>query len=67
MVNRKSKELDQYIDKLVEIIFWDGRIRVGTLKFNQSYWGRNNNTNMYSLEELHLFFRKTHIKNIKEI
>ena len=69
-MNRRSKKLDQYLNKRVEIIFADGDSRIGVLGWNehleplmiipQEYYLRNS-------DGIHLSFRKSHVKSIKEV
>ena len=69
-MNRRSDKLDQYLNKRVEIIFADGDSRIGVLGWNehleplmiipQEYYLRNS-------DGIHLSFRKSHVKSIKEV
>jgi hypothetical protein len=68
-MNRRSKKLDQYLNKRVEITFVDGDSRIGVLGWNESleplmlipqqYYLRNS-------DGIYLSFRKSHVKSIKE-
>lgn len=68
-MNRRSEKLDQYLNKRVEITFFDGDIATGILEFDRPYWGLKFGSNMYSIpyNGTHRFFRKSHVKNIKEV
>ena len=74
-MNRRSDKLDKFIGKNVEVTFWDGDVREGVLSFNKPYWGTNINSNKYSIRYYsdtiigmtNLFFRKSHVKKIREI
>lgn len=68
-MNRRSDKLDKLIGKSVIVTFWDGDEREGILEFNRPYWGLNFGSNRYSLykpNEGALFFRKSHVKKIRE-
>lgn len=68
-MNRRSEKLDQYLNKLVEITFFDGDVQTGILEFDRSYWGLPFGSNQYSIthDGTHMFFRKSHVKSIKEV
>ena len=74
-MNRRSEKLDQYLNKQVEITFNDGDIVIGILEFDRPYLGPNTATsalhgsNKYSITHngRHMFFRKSHVKSIKEV
>lgn len=68
-MNRRSEKLDQYLNKLVEITFIDGDIETGILEFNRPYSGTKFSSNKYSItyKDTHMFFRKSHVKSIKEL
>lgn len=68
-MNRRSEKLDQYLNKLVEITFIDGDIVTGILEFNRPYSGTKFCSNKYSTtyKDTHMFFRKSHVKSIKEV
>lgn len=68
-MNRRSEKLDQYLNKRVEIIFFDGDIATGILEFDRPYWGLKFGSNKYSItyNDTHMFFRKSHVKSIKEV
>lgn len=68
-MNRRSEKLDQYLNKQVEITFTDGDIVTGILEFDRPYWGLAFGSNMYSITygEANIFFRKSHVKSIKEV
>ena len=68
-MNRRSEKLDQYLNKQVEITFWDGDIVTGILEFDRPYWGSKFYSNKYSItyKDTHMFFRKSHVKSIKEV
>lgn len=67
-MNRRSEKLDQYLDKKVEITFIDGDIAVGILEFGRPFMGLSFGSNLYSItcNGVHMFFRKSHVKSIKE-
>lgn len=68
-MNRRSEKLDKFLNKQVEITFIDGDIQTGLLEFNRPYWGTYFNSNQYSItyKDTHMFFRKSHVKSIKEV
>jgi hypothetical protein len=73
-MNRRSEKLDKFLGKKVEITFTDGDVEQGWLEFDRPYWGLKFGSNRYSLEGCyangtcsHLFFRKSHVKSIKEV
>lgn len=73
-MNRRSEKLDQYLNKQVEITFIDGDVGRGLLEFDRPYRGLKTGSKKYSLEisfpngtGTHLFFRKSHVKSIKEV
>ena len=68
-MNRRSEKLDKYINKQVEITFTDGDIVTGILEFDRPHSGLNFGSNKYSITRngTHMFFRKTHVKSIKEV
>ena len=69
-MNRCSDKLDKLIGKNVIVTFWDGDEREGILEFNRPYWGLKFGSNKYSIykpNEGALFFRKSHVKKIREI
>lgn len=68
-MNRRSKKLDQFLNRKVEITFIDGDILTGILEFDRPYWGLKFGSNKYSItyKDTHLFFRKSHVKSIKEV
>jgi hypothetical protein len=68
-MNRRSEKLDKYINKQVEITFTDGDIVTGILEFDRPHGGLNFGSNKYSIthDGTHMFFRKTHVKSIKEV
>ena len=68
-MNRRSKKLDQYLNKQVEITFIDGDVQTGLLEFDRPYWGLKFGSNQYSItyKDTHCFFRKSHVKSIKEV
>ena len=68
-MNRRSEKLDKYINKQVEITFTDGDIVTGILEFDRPHGGLNFGSNKYSIthNDTHMFFRKTHVKSIKEV
>lgn len=68
-MNRRSEKLDQYLNKQVEITFIDGDIQTGLLEFNRPYSGLRFGSNEYSItyKHTHMFFRKSHVKSIKEV
>lgn len=68
-MNRCSDKLDKLIGKSVIVTFWDGDEREGILEFNRVYDGLKISSNQYSLYEPNdgvLFFRKSHVKKIRE-
>lgn len=74
MTNRRSEKLDRFLGKRVEVIFNDGDVVEGTLVFDKPYdEGEYVYPNMYALTELDnryietLFFRKSHVKSIREV
>lgn len=68
-MSRRSEKLDQYINKQVEINFIDGIIATGILEFDRPFTGLPFGSNMYSItyNGTHMFFRKSHVKSIKEV
>lgn len=74
-MNRRSEKLDQYLNKQVEITFIDGDIYTGLLEFDRPYTGLKFGSNQYSITykdtytflDAHMFFRKSHVKSIKEV
>lgn len=68
-MHRRSEKLDQYLNKHVEITFIDGDIEKGILEFDRPYWGQKFGSNKYSItyNGTHMFFRKSHVKSIKEV
>lgn len=69
-MNRRSEKLDQYLNKQVEITFIDGDIVTGNLEFNRPYWGLKFGSNQYSITKdngTEVFFRKSHVKSIKQV
>lgn len=68
-MNRRSEKLDQYLNKQVEITFIDGDIATGILEFDRPYTGLKYGSNQYSItcNGTHMFFRKSHVKSIKEV
>lgn len=70
MVNRRSEKLDRLLNKKVVVTFKDGAVHEGILEFNRSYLGLNCGSYQYSLDSPNhnlLFFKKTHIKNVREV
>ncbi len=68
-MNRRSKKLDELLNKLVDIIFWDGDVKTGGLEYGRPIVPELPDSNRYSLYifgEGYLFFYKTHVKKIKE-
>ena len=67
-MNRRSEKLDQYLNKQVEITFIDGDNATGILEFGRPYMGLKFSSNQYSItcNGTHMFFRKSHVKSIKE-
>lgn len=68
-MNRRSEKLDKYLNKLVEITFIDGDVETGILEFDRAYRGLPFGSNEYSITHngTHMFFRKSHVKSIKEV
>ena len=68
-MNRRSEKLDQYLNKQVEITFFEGDIATGILEFGRPYTGTKFSSNKYSItcDGTHMFFRKSHVKSIKEV
>ena len=68
-MTRRSEKLDQYLDKQVAITFIDGSVMIGVLEFDRPYWGLSFGSNKYSIMcgGTHTFFRKSHVKSIKEM
>lgn len=70
-MNRRSKKLDQYLNKRVEITFFDGNIVTGVLEWDKPCWvGFEHGFNKYTItshDGTSLFFRKSHVKSIKEV
>lgn len=68
-MNRRSEKLDQYLNKQVEITFIEGDIVTGILEFDRPFMGLPFGSNQYSItyNGTHMFFRKSHVKSIKEI
>lgn len=68
-MNRRSEKLDKYLNKQVEITFIDGDIVIGILEFDIPYRGLKFGSNQYSItcDGIHMFFRKSHVKSIKEV
>lgn len=68
-MTRRSKELDELLNELVDIIFWDGDVKTGVLEFGRPIAPELPNSNRYSLYifgEGYLYFYKTHVKRVKE-
>lgn len=68
MINRRSQELDKFIDELVTVRFHDGEIRVGVLEYDESKGPGLPPSHEYSLYQFgpgRIFFKKTHVKSIK--
>ena len=68
-MNRRSEKLDKYLNKRVQITFHDGDVQTGVLEFDRAYWGLPFGSNEYSITNggTHMFFRKSHVKSIKEV
>lgn len=68
-MNRRSEKLDRYLNKRVEITFFDGDIATGILEFGRPFMGLKIGSNLYSIthNDTHMFFRKSHVKSIKEV
>lgn len=68
-MNRRSKELDKYMGKKVKITFIDGSVSIGVLEYGTPYIGSNKSNDLYCVikKYSHIHFRKTHIKEIKEV
>lgn len=64
-MNRRSEKLDRYLNKRVEITFFDGEIITGILEFDKPYWGLKFGSNSYSIRNI--YFRKSHVKSIREV
>lgn len=64
-MNRRSEKLDRYLNKRVEITFFDGDVVTGILEFGKPYFGLKSGSNSYSIRNL--YFRKSHVKSIKEL
>ncbi len=67
-MNRRSEKLDKYLSKRVQITFYDGDVETGVLEFGRPYYKGGLGSNEYSITEDNdtLFFRKSHVKSIKE-
>ena len=67
-MNRRSEKLDKYLNKTVQITFFDGEIMTGYLEFGRPLLGTPFSSNEYSITRngTHMFFRKSHVKSIKE-
>lgn len=70
-MNRRSNKLDKFIGKSVIITFFDGDEKEGILEFNKPYAdiGLIYGSNQYSItksDNTKLFFRKSHVKRIRE-
>ena len=68
-MNRRSERLDQYLNKRVKITFFGGDVAIGILEFDRPYSGTTYRSNKYSItcNGTHMFFRKSHVKSIKEV
>lgn len=69
-MNRRSEKLDQYLNKQVEIKFFDGDSRIGVLGWNEHLEPLMIFPQMYYLrysDGTYLSFRKSHVKSIKEV
>lgn len=64
-MNRRSEKLDRYLNKRVEITFFDGDVVTGVLEFDKPYFNGLLGSNSYSIRNI--FFRKSHVKSIKEV
>lgn len=68
MVNRRNKKLDKYIGKPVEITFIDGSTRTGILEYDRPLFSGLLPSRYYSINDgEYTFFRKTHVKKIREV
>lgn len=67
-MNRRSEKLDKYLGKVVTITFWDLDVVTGVLEFGTPFAGLKISSNLYSVRRSdgNLFFRKSHVKKIKE-
>lgn len=68
-MNRRSEKLDKFLGKYVSIVFTDGDVKHGLLRFDRPHIGLSDNSGMYSLEDgvdgKLTFFRKSHVKIVK--
>lgn len=68
-MNRRDPKLDSLIDKLVDVVFFDGVEKTGVLEFGRPYAPELPDSHKYSLfifGEGYLYFYKTHVKRVKE-
>ena len=68
-MTRRNKKLDELLNKLVDIIFWDGDVKTGVLEYGRPMAEGLPDSNKYSLfifGEGYLYFYKTHVKRVKE-
>lgn len=68
-MNRRSRVLDELINELVDVTFFDGKEKTGVLEFGRPYAPELPDSDKYSLYifgEGYLYFYKTHVKRIKE-
>lgn len=68
-MNRRSEKLDKYLNKRVEVTFFDGHSRTGVLKWNEHFEPLMMHPQHYYLRcpETDVCFRKSHVKSIKEV
>ena len=69
-INRRDNKLDRLLGKKVQIVFKDGDIGIGVLKWNERFTPETPwKPQSYYLDMNggKLFFRKGHVKSIQEI
>lgn len=65
MNTHRDKELDSLIGKVVEVTFKNGRKVIGILGYTEEFSTTYRRPNYYTCENWD--FRKSHIKNIREV
>ena len=67
-MNRRSKKLDKYIGKNVEITFLEGDVRTGILEYDRPLYSGLQPSGYYSINGgKNTFFRKSHVREIREV
>lgn len=68
-MTRRSKELDELLNKLVDITFRDGDEKTGVLEYGRPKAPGLPDSKQYQLYIFgsgYLYFHKTHVKRVKE-